>query len=470
MLFMFFVLPHFVKPWAESITPAGVALVCIFVGVVVGITMTNDYIMPSFLAMSAVVLNKVMKPAAIIQGFMGPSYIWQILMIYALAYVLVRDRTGEVIAYKLLSMKITKKSPAAMVTMLFIALGVASAFMGVFGCLVIGYALIDSIYDQAGLDRYTRMSRLIYLGAFVTMCQGPVVLAAMSGSTLAVGALFQSQLGVNVLTIRFSAITFLIMVLFSVLYTLLLKSFFKCDLSIFANVDATASLPEELHHFTKRQRVPLYALILIALYTTAASYMPADLPVLGALKGMGTAVFFTFVLGLLALVRVDGEQIFNPAEALKNGVNWPVVMLYMSLACLGSQMSSADFGVMQWLTSIITSVFNTSNPVVFVVLTVVITALMTNVLSNGATYIIVGTLIVSLAQPMVDAGYNVTGLLAAIGMPVMCAYLTYAASGQTAVLLGHDHINMKFLWTDGLIVLLLSNLITATVCIISLFI
>ncbi len=54
VMFLFsFILPSFVSPWAEGITDAGVTIVLIFVGTIIGLIATNDCILAALFSMCA---------------------------------------------------------------------------------------------------------------------------------------------------------------------------------------------------------------------------------------------------------------------------------------------------------------------------------------------------------------------------------------------------------------------------------
>ena len=130
MLASMLLLPHLIPSWADGITPAGVSIACVFVGAIIGILTTNDLILCALFAMGGLVINGIQTPAQVISSFMGASYVWQIVVLYALCYVIIRDNTGEVIARFLLTRRFTQKYPMVMVMMLLFAFGLAAAFMG----------------------------------------------------------------------------------------------------------------------------------------------------------------------------------------------------------------------------------------------------------------------------------------------------------------------------------------------------
>lgn len=143
MLASMLLLPHLIPSWADGITPAGVSIACVFVGAIIGILTTNDLILCALFAMGGLVINGIQTPAQVISSFMDASYVWQIVVLYALCYVIIRDNTGEVIARFLLTRRFTQKYPMVMVMMLLFAFGLAAAFMGVFGALIVGFTLLD---------------------------------------------------------------------------------------------------------------------------------------------------------------------------------------------------------------------------------------------------------------------------------------------------------------------------------------
>ena len=240
---------------------------------------------------------------------MGASYVWQIVVLYALCYVIIRDNTGEVIARFLLTRRFTQKYPMVMVMMLLFAFGLAAAFMGVFGALIVGFTLLDGIYAEAGIEPKSKLARLLCLGAFITMCIGPMTIGSMAALNLAAGQFFLAAAGVQVVTFRFVAEAFAILIAFCAVFALALRFLFRCDIRALGRVDLAQALADKPLRLTRRQWIPLAAFLIIALHSFTSPYWP-EMPVLSALKEMDTVLFTSVALAVLALIRVDGEQIF----------------------------------------------------------------------------------------------------------------------------------------------------------------
>ena len=136
---------------------------------------------------------------------MGASYVWQIVVLYALCYVIIRDNTGEVIARFLLTRRFTQKYPMVMVMMLLFAFGPGRRFMGVVRRLIVGFTLLDGIYAEAGIEPKSKLARLLCLGAFIDHVYRPMTIGSMAALNLAAGQFFLAAAGVQVVTFRFVA-------------------------------------------------------------------------------------------------------------------------------------------------------------------------------------------------------------------------------------------------------------------------
>ena len=86
------------------------------------------------------------------------------------------------------------------------------------------------------------------------------------------------------------------------------------------------------------------------------------MPVLSALKEMDTVLFTSVALAVLALIRVDGEQIFCPVEAFTKGVSWPIVMAVASMAAIGGLLVADEYGIKAWLTQALGGLFSNTAP------------------------------------------------------------------------------------------------------------
>lgn len=449
-----FVLPAIMQPWAPMVTHEGVAVTCIFAGVIIGILTTGDLMLCAFMSMCALVCAGVFNAKGVVGAYIGSTTVWQVITLFAVCYVITRDGTGEVIAKKILALPFIQGRPMLLIMMLMATFSVASVFLRAWGCLIIGFPLLASICKEADIDLDTPLARLLYLGNFICMCTGQRMQGFMDANNVSVAGYFTDSVGVTYAGWEYTVYSFLILTVFIIMYALSMKYIFKCDINKLTNIDLKKLIGEEKPKLSKKQMIPLLAFLFIAIYTFGAAYLPQDIAVFHMISSVGTSLIVTAVICVLAMVRVDGEQIFNIAEAFKKGINWPIVMAIASLSTIGAQLVSDDFGVKAWFVSVLGG-FSNMNPVMMVIVTIVLTIALTNFFSNTATQYVVAALSASLSGPLAAAGLNIAVLPVVISLSAAVAFLTYPASGQAAILLSEKHMTNKFVWTYGLGVLLI---------------
>lgn len=453
MIVCLFILPGVIPPWSKLVQPGGVTVAFIFIGTIIGILTTNDCILSALFSMCALVFHGIFAPNEVITAFLGNAMVWQVMTLFALSYVIVRDGTGETIARFILTRKVFQRRPLTIITVLMVTMAIASIFLGVFGALIICFVLLKSICQEADIETDSDFGRFLYLGCFISICVGTNIMGKMNALHWATAQFFIDGLGVDIPSYSFSMYSLYILAFFIVLYILAMKFVFRCNMGKLSKVDLIDILGTDNTKPTMRQTLPLIGFLLIAVYTFFGGFLPDGLPLAAEIKGLGNIIFGVAVMAVLALVRVEGERIFDLNEAFTKGINWPICLAIGSLSTLGGQLLADQWGIKGWLVETLGSSLTSSSPLILLAVGIVVTTVLTNFFSNTATMYIMSALIASLSGPLLASGYNLAVLPVAISTSAQLAYLTYASSGQATMLLGEEHMTNKFIWTKGLAVL-----------------
>lgn len=458
------VLPNVVQPWAPTITPAGVTVAMIFLGTIIALLTTNDPILSALISMCALVFHGVYAPNDLISAVLGNHMVWQLMTLYVLSYVIIRDGTGETLARFLLTRKWVQGRPLLIVAVLMSTLAIASIFLGVFGALILGFLLLKSICDAIGLDTSSDFARLLYLGCFITINIGANLMGKMNALHWANAQFFIDGLGIDIPSYSFSLYSLLLSLAFIFVYILSMKFVFKCDMSKFTDqVDLSAILGTENTKLTRRQIIPLLCFLALALYTFFGGMIP-DVPFLSEFKRMGYIIFGTLILVVLALVHVDGAPLLDLNEGFSKGINWSICLVVGALVVLGGQLLADDCGIKAWLIQTLGQTLTTTSPLLILAIAIVFTTFLTNIFSNTATMYIMSALIAAICAPLVGSGYELAVLPVAISNSAQMAYMTIAASGQAVLLFNQENISKKFIWTKGAAVLLIWCITCFAVC------
>ena len=182
----------------------------------------------------------------------------------------------------------------------------------------------------------------------------------------------------------------------------------------------------------------------------------------------GTVVFGSFVKtwGYDYTLTLDQytRALQQGWDSLRNSI-----ILGLIGALIGGLLVADEYGIKAWLTQALGGLFSNHSPLLFVAMTVLITLVLTNFFSNTATLLVVSSLVSALSGPLVEAGYDITILAVAISLSSMVAYLTYASSGQAAILLSQKNMDNKFIWTYGIAAMLLYAAVVILVSAVCLF-
>lgn len=183
---------------------------------------------------------------------------------------------------------------------------------------------------------------------------------------------------------------------------------------------------------SKRQK--LVALICVCFLSSMLlpSLFP-KVPLLGWLSAnaFGTAMFF---LVLLFAIQIDGKPLMSIQESM-NIFAWGTYFLVVSAILLGGVLTNESTGVVAFLNTILSPVFSGMGPVVFGIVLLVITCVLTNVCNSLVIGMILQPVI---ATYCIQAGIPSAPLVSIMGIfALSCAIATPAASPFAAMLFGN---------------------------------
>ncbi len=184
-------------------------------------------------------------------------------------------------------------------------------------------------------------------------------------------------------------------------------------------------------------------------------WLPKSMPGYDIINGIGQGFWFVLMLILMALIHIDGEPLLNVERAMGKAINWGIVMCVCAFTAIGGMIANEELGIRNWLSMIMNHVFGNMPFPLFVVILVAATLLCTNVFSNTATAVIIGTVVGPfLIKYATTIGINPSCLIPAIVMSALCAFLTMAAGGSAPLYLGSDCMkdDPKWVWSYGLLI------------------
>ncbi|MBQ9890458.1 MAG: anion permease [Firmicutes bacterium] len=445
-----------IVPMWGPMTEQGVAMLCVFVGLLVLITATGELIWPSCAAFIATILCGYMNAATASMNFIGTSVILQMIAVNVICSALRETGAGQVLAKKMLSAKFVQGKPLMFTAFFLITFLIADVFLSTFGGIIFSFAVFDSIIEALDLKKDEPYVQMMTLGLYLAGMLGSSMLP-FSGMVLGITNAFNAAVspqGYNFNAAVYIICALIVGIVFMIVFSLSMK-IFKCDMSKIKDLDVTTlpSLKDVSTKFSKRQIILLCSFIFGIAYSFALLLIPKSLPWYAKFASITQAGWFVLVIVILSIVKVDGKPLMNAAKHFKEGAIWGFIMTVGMFSIIGGALSNNDLGFKTWLTETLQPMFSNMSLPVYILLIVAVCAVVTNFFSNMATGVIVSSLTAPFTIAFAQSGVNVSVIATAIAFSSMFAYITYAAAGPAPIFLGKEGITPKFVWTKGLAML-----------------
>lgn len=452
-LFIMFFFGKIVGPWGP-VTEMGVTMLGVFFGMLIMIIGSGTMAWPCLIALFACVFCGYTTTSAAFASFLGTSTTVQMLAYLAICEAIRASGAGEVIAKFIVTRKFIQGRPVMFTFFLFLAFFIAGIFIPPTGGIIFAYSIFASIAGVLGYEPEDEYYKFTLVGLYLACMLGVYTLPFKSMST-AVIKTFTANLsienysfnnGMYILATFFAGIAFLF------IYALCIKVLFKCDLKPLEAFDVTKleGFDAKDIRFTRDQTIYCVSFCIGVLYSLVLMFVPKSVSWYETVNSWGAALWMLLVIGVLGIVRIDGKNIFSVEKNLHDGTMWGIIIAAGVLGVVGGALSSEDLGIRAWLLQMLGPVLTGVSWPVFILAIVLLSVVITNFFSNMVTGIILATIAAPFLTVYATNGIDISAAAVAICFSIHVAYLTPAAFTAAPILLGHEGMNTKFIWTKGL--------------------
>lgn len=283
-------------PTWGTVTELGVNMICVFVALLVLITVTNETIWPSLAALVATIFHGYMDAATAAANFIGTSVMLQMIAITVICSALRETGAGQVLAKKMLTVKFIQGKPMAFTIMLLLTFLLADIVLSLFGGIIFSFAMFDSIRDALQLKKNDKYAQAMYIGLYLCGMLGSSILP-FSGMPLGITNAFNAAIsgyGYSVNPVIYIASALPVGVCFIILYSLSIRYLFRCDMSCLTNlnVDQLESMKNVSTKFNKFQIIYLLSFLVDIGYSFALLLIPKTVSWYGSFASITQAGWF----------------------------------------------------------------------------------------------------------------------------------------------------------------------------------
>ena len=448
----FFCLGFRYIPGFAGITPMGMGILGCFIGAIYGWS-TLDMIWPSIMGMMGMGFIVGFNPMA--SATFG-NYI-VVCMLFAFPALGIMTSTGamDYLVNKALTNKFTLGKPWMTVTVLLMACLLLATLNSIIICIIF-CTFFKNILEQIGAEKYSKLATFLYLGIAVACSLGQVMIPFMGQALALVGA-YNAMFNESFNFALYFLISIPMSIIMMLFFVFIMRFVFRVDVSPLKNM--TADMLGESQKCTKDQKKAMICFLLwmVVILCSCLKFLGPLYRIFGFFGITGIAMLL--VICTMLIKKEDGTPLLDFREAAKH-MSWDALLLTSFVLLMSTYMSLPDAGISAALAKALQP-FTKFSPMVFVILALSFTAIVTNFANNMVMAIIVMPFLYNYAMMV---GMNPTGIIVLLFMMAQFAIATPGASALAGICFSNsDVVRSKDMMKYGFMAVILM-IIVGLVC------
>lgn len=409
----------------EPLTPLGVEILGIFLGVVYGWLVVGDIFWPSLFGLVFMGLTDWSTVAGVFKTGFGHNNVMLMLFFFLFTNIINAAGITEYIARWITSRKFAEGKPYAIAIMIWVATIVLYFMVTATAAMLIMIPLvieISKVYDLKPGNMWTCM---VLFGTF-TIGGTSYILLPYKSLPLVVFSSYEALGGASVNYGAYMLIVTLTTLVFAVLFFLTMKYIIKPDVSA---IESQKRDLHELPKLTAYQKAVLIYFCLVIGIVMIPNFIPATVPISGFLKGIGTpGIMAMAVLGWYALRFKEGKDMM---QLFSHGISWGVIFILACAMTVAAAVSDEATGIQAWLGVVIQPLVEGKSPFVLTFILCAFALFLTNVGNNQSVAAIITPILLSIGMA---SGANVPVLLTCLLLCCNAGFCTPPASATASLI------------------------------------
>ena len=449
---------RFIPP-PGSVTPYGMAVLGIFIGLIYGWTFIN-LLIPSLCGAVVLATTDYGTCTDIFVAMFSNSTVLMMLL-GVLAFTMVQlSGAGDWLIGKLLSLKIVKKSPIMLLEIFLLIFYIGNNTGLVWFLYFALMPMMGEMFAKCGYAKGDKLIYFFYAGCLLAGQTGMCLFPFRGWSLMTSGTMMQLA-HVSVPYNTYMGLMLILTVVEMMTLPLLMK-LCRCDFSKLAEVDITTVFPIADKKITLQQKLALLSTVAFVAIVVITSMFANQAAVLGWLNNKIGVLGFMAILWIFVIsCKADGAPILDMHKAA-GAFQWDMLLLIAVALLISSVLTAPETGISNYMAGLLMPLFTGVSPVVFLLILAVTTIILTNLGNNIAVCFIM----INLTCAMYNNGFpvNITAATLIISLSsVFVAYLTPAASMPGALLHANPMLTSASVYKGTVILMIYGALILMAV-------
>ena len=385
-------------PAVEPITPFGMKILGIFVGMLYGWTFCS-MIWVSFLGMLMLCLTGAYTMTDFMAISFGSKTVMFIMLMFVFTALLEHFGLTKYIANWFISRKFVEGRPWLFSFILLVGAFFAGGFINMIASMMVFWGVIYAVSDKFGFKPYEKYPTLMILGIGIASCVGgavppykmvPMVLLTAYGNVT----------GESVTFFDYICFSLPVALLVVVVYILTCRFVFRPDIKELKNLRADLVDPSELV-LDRDKKVVLGFFAAFLFLILAPGFLPQEwlfTKVLNQLGVVGVVITLIVLLSSDLITAAEKQPMLDFTKMAAKGISWDIVIIMAIILPFTTILTSDATGIKEFLSGALAPFLSSMHPLVFMVVALLIATALTNVANN----MVIGAVFVSIILSVSD--------------------------------------------------------------------
>ena len=442
LMFLF----RFIPP-IGPITPYGMAVLGIFIGLIYGWSVDADnLIWTSLLGLLALGTTDFGTAGKAIATAFGNEAVMLMLLSMFFIGMLQDSQVTQWLSNKMLGAKFIQGKPWALTAFMIIAPAFLSIVVNQTLVALIMLVVYQSIFEQAGYKKGDLYPAMVLMGFMILCCIALSIFPFRGWCLMTVGMALKAGIEIDMGGWIISEVIFLLAA--SVGWILVMRVIPGCKVDKLKQVDLS-TLQKESKPLTKRQKAVLTILLVNIIGCIIISFVAGQEGIRMYFGKVGIYGWVVLLIAVAMIWNVEGEPVLNKKTA-PGYFYWDLILVVATAMVVAGQMTSEETGITVLMGQIMQPLFGLPS-FAFLAAIGVITFLLTNVFNNVAVTITMMTIAMTASQHI---DFNLQVALMLITVFGVIGLLTPAGSINGAMIHAHEFTTTKSAYTAGIIMLI----------------
>jgi len=453
LMFLF----RFVPP-IGTITPYGMALIGIFVGLIYGWSVDADNLCwTSLLGLVALGVTDFGNAGKALATAFGNQSVLLMLMCMFFIGMMQETKLTEWIANAILGAKFLEGKPWLLTTFLICVPSLACVIINQTMVALIMFVIYKSIFEQAGYKKGDLYPAMVLMGFMLIASITFSLLPFLGWPLMTVGMAMQA--GININMGGWMITVFLTLIVVCVGWMLVMRFTPGCKVDKLKEIDIT-KFQKEQEPLTKMQKAALIITLAQVVGCIALTFLSGTSGWRLVLANIGVYGWLVLCIAISMVWHIDGKPVLNKKTAPAY-FYWDLILVVASAMVVANQITSAEAGITPMIGQLMAPLFGLPS-YWFLVALGFVTFFLTNFANNVAVTITMMTIAMTMATQF---NFNLQVALMVITVYGVIGLLTPAGSVNGAMIHAHDMTTTKSAYIAGTIMIIFMTIVMMLVLI-----